>query len=390
LNVAAGRGNFILSKLARGCTNGFAIAIGSVSTFGKALLHWFAKTALARQTTEGILRAQCRRHLADLDRKDAARCQTNLLLGIVHKAQSTRFGREHDLNRVRTPDDFRRLVPVRTAAELAGAIWPDRSPFSPFPARQAAIRTALAFVLHAQPQSRLLSGRLVFLGEDEEALPSLVRPYAVEERADLTAPVTCLAGPADQLLELFEILKGITGKESVAEVWPGLTAVLYDQQLGESMTARLRAEVGSRARLLETAFLSEGIVAVEDPRFGCPRLLTDHGVYFEFVPVSQAGKSQPERFSIGGVEPGVPYDLVLTSPAGLWACRVGRTVVFERRDLPLVRFLEAPSPAPPSVRADAPTVTVPEPPLHRQNGGIPAAPPEKFGHTLWSIPLGRG
>src|SRR5437588_34719 len=84
-------------------------------------------------------RRQARRRLLGLDRAAPGRAQVRALLGLVHRAQTTRFGLDHDFRRIQTPADFQRLVPLRTTAELwqqyglpglpalgelGGAAWP--------------------------------------------------------------------------------------------------------------------------------------------------------------------------------------------------------------------------------------------------------------------------
>ncbi len=70
------------------------------------------------RAAEAAFRAASRRHLARFDRLAPVRCQTRLLLGLIHQAQPTRFGRDHDFRRIRTVADFRRLVPLCTRADL--------------------------------------------------------------------------------------------------------------------------------------------------------------------------------------------------------------------------------------------------------------------------------
>ena len=141
--------------------------------------------------------------------------------------------------------------------------------------------------------------------------------------------------------------------------------------------------------LLETRFLPGGPVAVEDPRHGCPRLFFDHGVYFEFTPAEEANEPAPTRHGLAEVEPGVVYEMVVSTPAGVWACRTGIAVCFERREPPLLRFVEMTFPAPDGrkvfTRPECPTQAP-----HRQIAGIPAGPPERLVHTPWSTPADRG
>ena len=110
-------------------------------------------------------------------------------------------------------------------------------------------------------------------------------------------------------------MRWITGREHVAELWPNLTAVLYTEDRRKTNgRRRLRELLGEKVLLLETCFLPEGPVAVEDPRRGRLSLLFDHGVYIEFTPAAEAGKPDPTRHGLNEVEPGVVYEIAMSSP----------------------------------------------------------------------------
>jgi hypothetical protein len=68
------------------------------------------------------------------------------------------------------------------------------------------------------------------------------------------------------------------------------------------------------------------------------RIVPDHGVFFEFIPIDQLGRDYPVRHTLADVEVGVQYAVVLTSCAGVWSYLVGDTVAFESRNPPLIRF----------------------------------------------------
>jgi hypothetical protein len=337
-----------------------------------------AGTTWARRAAEAAFRAASRRHLARCDKLDAPRCQARTLLGLLHQAQSTPFGRDHDFRRIRTVADYRRLVPLAEAPPVGTPL-----PGPLHAAHRAGWRTTLALVAHALPKVRLFGGSFLLL--DEAAvnhLPRLLRPYT---RTDFWAAdsVTWAAGPAERFVQLFEELRVKTGKD-VRALWPNLSAVLYTAH-SASAVERLRAEVGPGVSLLETVWGPGGPIAVEDPRHGGLRLLPDHGVYFEFVPPHEAGP----RLGLDEIEPGETYELVLTSPAGLWSCRTGRAVCFEGRGLSLLRFAEMPAPVVRPRPAEA-AVTPPAPPPHRRSAGTVAVPPESFVHNPWSALAGRG
>jgi hypothetical protein len=370
------------------------------------------------------LRVRGRRLLTRLDQTDAARAQLRTLLGLLHQARATRFGVAHDFRRIRTAADYRRLVPLTTRARLwrdawdpalphlAGATWPALPSAALRAANAAALRTALALALHARPQARLLAGRTVWLDDDialspepahptprardafgPACLPWELRPHASAD-LDPSAPVTCVGGSAARLLKLFEQARYATGRERVTDVWPTLAVVFYSRRPPDPGAAALRAELGDGVLLLEVGALREGVFAVEDPRYGLPRLLPDHSLYFEFVPAAEAGRPDPPRLGLAEVECGAPYEIALTSPAGVWACRVGVSVQFERRDPFLVRFVPTPAPVPTPneavTRGDEPRPGVTGPASRRRTADTPAAPPESFAHNPWSVPADRG
>jgi hypothetical protein len=422
--------------------NGFELSV-----IWHTIQGWIRASSLVRRAIEAVLAAAGRRHLAQLDQRAPARCQTRILLDLLHQAQTTCFGRDHDFRRIRTVADYRRLVPLSTRAELwrdywrpvyphlEGATWPGRPANGlldandsfrltpPSAALQAAHRHALrtALALAAQGGSSvvagwpapLLSGTLLFLTDEApssrtehailaERLPALIRPFTVVS-ADIEAerfahlPVTGLIGPAERLLALIEAVKQVRGKRWLRDIWPQLSTVLFTRRPSDPPATRLRVEAGEDVLLLEMAGRAEGPLAVEDPRFGLPRLLFDHGVYFEFVPLDRAGEPRCPRYGIEEIELGAPYELAVTSPAGLWACRIGRTVCLERRDPPLLRFVETAitRTVPAEVRRPArrtdlvlSTPSLPEP--HPQSAGSPAARPETSSRSPWSILADRG
>lgn len=425
--------------------------------FWKSLCWRLSESRLVCQLTESVLRARSRRHLTRLDQQAEQRCQTRVLLGLLHQARNTRFGREHDFRRIRTPADFRRLVPVRSLSEfwqnywqpafpnLADVTWPGPSthligpspegPGCPIPltpalraVHLAALRTALALVLQNGVRGRLFSGCLLFADDDVPAplsllanLPAgpplvpvpllrLVNPNTLAEVTPpgittdepwllrtLRQPVTCLAGAPERLLTVLRQARQAGQPGQVHPAWFDLAAVFSTRPIADPVLAEIRSLVGQQVPVLETLFRPEGVLALTDPRHGSLRLLAEHGLYFEFIPALHplAGRSQLERLSLDQVEVGVPYELVVTAPAGLWACRSGLTLVFDRLNPPLFHLVEATRPAfsaalsSPQLHPGLPA-TFPVQAPHRQSGGSPAKLPGMFAHNLWSAPVDRG
>ncbi|MBX9582556.1 MAG: GH3 auxin-responsive promoter family protein [Gemmataceae bacterium] len=240
--------------------------------------------------------------------------------------------------------------------------------------RKAAFTTTALF-RHANPAAKLFTGKFFFLGgstdlrkQDDGSLAgdlsgiaakevyAFLRPYVfppaeltlltdweekVRRFAELSArePITALSGIPAWMLVLFDRLKQVTGKSTVAEVWPGLRLVIHGGTKFDPYRELFRREIGSDAvGFCEVYPCSEGFIATEDPRYNLLRIVPDHDVFFEFVPVDELGKDRPTRHTLADVEVGQQYAVVITSCAGVWAYLVGDTVAFEKRDPPLIRF----------------------------------------------------
>jgi hypothetical protein len=240
--------------------------------------------------------------------------------------------------------------------------------------RKAAFTTTALF-RHAYPSAKLFNGKFFFLGgtaelrkqadgslagdlsgiaatEVYEALrPYMFPPYEValmtnwDEKltrfAELSVrePITAISGVPSWMQRLFHRVKQVTGKATVAEVWPELRMVVHGGAKFDPFRDLFRKELGSDAvKFCEVYPCSEGFIATEDPRYGMLRVVPDHDVFFEFVPVDELAREFPTRHTLATVELGQQYAVVLTSCAGVWAYVVGDTVAFERRDPPLIRF----------------------------------------------------
>jgi hypothetical protein len=236
--------------------------------------------------------------------------------------------------------------------------------------------TTSALFRHTNPGAKLLTGKFFFLGGSTDLRkqpdgslagdlsgiaskesPGLLHPYLfppfdltqmsdwdakVRKFAELSArePITALSGIPAWMYVLFGKLKEVTGKKTVAEAWPDLRLIIHGGTKFDPYRELFRNEIGSDlVKFCEVYPCSEGFIATEDPRYKLLRIVPDHGIFFEFVPVDELGKKEfPTRHTLANVEVGVQYAVVLTSCAGVWSYVVGDTVAFERRDPPLIRF----------------------------------------------------
>ena len=238
-----------------------------------------------------------------------------------------------------------------------------------------AARTMLAYHFRSNPESRLFEGRLFFLGgsaELRQAAPGVsegdlsgivtvelspfFRPYTFPPLEIALEPdwdrklsrlaeqssgerITLVSGVPSWLLMLFQRILEQTGKATIADVWPDLEVVVHGGVKFDPYLESFRSILGSpRIRLLETYACSEGFVAVGDPRTERLRLMFDHGVFYEFVPVTELDAPRPTRHWLGTVERGVNYALIVSTCAGMWGHVLGDTIRFESLDPPLLSF----------------------------------------------------
>jgi len=171
---------------------------------------------------------------------------------------------------------------------------------------------------------------LTFITDWEEKIERLA-PLALQE------DIRFMSGAPGWMTLLFEKLAALKGEGSrMADVFPKLELITHGGVSLNPYRKRFEAMLeGSRAEMREVYPASEGFVAIADrgPQQGL-RLLSDNGLFFEFVPVDQVGRADAARHWLGNVELGVDYAIVLTTCAGLWSYVIGDVVRFVDRAPP--------------------------------------------------------
>ena len=106
------------------------------------------------------------------------------------------------------------------------------------------------------------------------------------------------------LLALFQRLLDLSGKATIAEVWPTLEVVVHGGVKFDPYREAFAEVLGSPTiRLQETYPCSEGFIAFGDPATGLLRLVFDHGLFYEFVPVDEL-ESDPADAALAGQRAG--------------------------------------------------------------------------------------
>ncbi|MEO6327609.1 MAG: GH3 auxin-responsive promoter family protein, partial [Ginsengibacter sp.] len=94
---------------------------------------------------------------------------------------------------------------------------------------------------------------------------------------------------------------------------------------------QLNKLIGGNINYLEIYNASEGFFAAQDmPDEGGMLLFTQHGIFYEFMPVEEYGKTNPLTVGLRDVELHKNYALVITTNGGLWRYLVGDTIQFTK------------------------------------------------------------
>ncbi|MCW3118895.1 MAG: hypothetical protein JWM28_2977 [Chitinophagaceae bacterium] len=141
--------------------------------------------------------------------------------------------------------------------------------------------------------------------------------------------VTSISGVPTWTLVLFKRILEITGKKNMADVWPSLQLYMHGGVSFTPYKEQFQKLIGKDIHYLEMYNASEGFFAAQEiPGDDGMLLFTDHGIFMEFMPVSEYGKSDPETIGLDEVEKGKNYALVISTNGGLWRYLLGDTIQF--------------------------------------------------------------
>jgi hypothetical protein len=148
-------------------------------------------------------------------------------------------------------------------------------------------------------------------------------------RSTLGENVTSISGVPTWTLVLFKRILEITGKSCMAEVWPSLELYLHGGVSFTPYREQFQKIIGKDIHYLEMYNASEGFFAAsEKPGDEGMLLFLDHGIFMEFMPVSEYGKNNPLTIGLMEVELGKNYAPVISTNGGLWRYLLGDTIQF--------------------------------------------------------------
>lgn len=225
---------------------------------------------------------------------------------------------------------------------------------------------AVALYLHSHPESRLFDGRALILGGSHqpnynlpgslvgdlsailiENINPVVNLFRVpkkrvallsdfEEKRDLIARealrknVTNLSGVPSWMMGVITRVLELSGKQYLDEVWPNLEVFFHGGIAFTPYRELYRSLIRNpRMHYMETYNASEGFFGLQsdlaDPAM---LLMLDYGVFYEFIPLEEVGKEQPQVVPLWEVKTNRNYAIVITTSCGLWRYQIGDTVRF--------------------------------------------------------------
>ncbi|HET8809661.1 MAG TPA: GH3 auxin-responsive promoter family protein [Flavobacteriaceae bacterium] len=126
------------------------------------------------------------------------------------------------------------------------------------------------------------------------------------------------------------------GAENIHEIWPNLQVYASGGVAFQPYEKSFRSLMGKPITIIDTYLASEGFLACQTrPGTSAMQLLTDNGIYFEFVPFRQEYinpdgslvEKAPSK-TLAEVETGKEYVLVVSTVSGAWRYLIGDTIEF--------------------------------------------------------------
>ncbi|WP_288444098.1 GH3 auxin-responsive promoter family protein [uncultured Chryseobacterium sp.] len=329
-------------------------------------------------------------------KKNAEKNQEDLLLSLVKTAQKTLFGREHDFENIHSVKEFQDRVPVADYEDLkpyiervkkgqSNILWTETpeyfaktsgttsgSKYIPIskegmPFQIAGAQSALFHYISKKNNADFVNGKMIFLQGSPELeevfgiktgrlsgivahhIPNYLQKNRLpswetnimedwETKVDKIIEetehenMTLISGIPPWLIMYFEKLTEKHGKK-IKQLFPNLQLIVTGGVNYEPYRDKMEDLLGGKVDIVQTFPASEGFFAFQDDytKEGL-LLLTNHGIFYEFVPLEEYGKPGARRLTLKEIELHKDYALILTTNSGLWAYSIGDVVRFISKD----------------------------------------------------------
>ncbi|MDE6651470.1 MAG: GH3 auxin-responsive promoter family protein [Paramuribaculum sp.] len=168
---------------------------------------------------------------------------------------------------------------------------------------------------------RVPSKKVALMADWHQKLPALVKASAFEN-------ITNISGVPSWFLKVINEVLAYTGQDNIHKVWKNLEVFFHGGIAFTPYKSEYEAITDTtRMRYWENYNASEGFFAAQaDPDDQAMLLMTDIGVFYEFIPT---GSPSAEPIPVWEVEAGKKYALIITACNGLWRYPIGDVVKVE-------------------------------------------------------------
>ncbi len=318
--------------------------------------------------------------------------QKKVFKQLITQAKNTQFGKDHRFIKIKTHQDFVKLVPVRdyealkpyidkvvkgeenilwkgkplyfakTSGTTSGAKYIPLTKES-MPTHIQAARNAILCYINETGKADFVTGKMIFLqgspvlsetnGIKTGRLSGIVAHYVpkylqknrlpswetncIEEwetkvnaivEETIRQNMTVISGIPSWVQMYFERLVSKSGKK-VSDLFKNFNLFIYGGVNYEPYRNKFEELIGRKVDSIELFPASEGFFAFQDKQEEKGMLLLlNSGIFYEFIKADEFFNPNPKRFTIGEVKTGVNYVMIISTNAGLWAYNIGDTVMF--------------------------------------------------------------
>ncbi|KAF2328287.1 GH3 auxin-responsive promoter family protein [Flavobacterium nitrogenifigens] len=127
----------------------------------------------------------------------------------------------------------------------------------------------------------------------------------------------------------FERLQQKSGGKKISEIFKNFNLFIYGGVNYEPYRAKFEQMIGKKVDSIELFPASEGFFAYQDSQKEKGMLLLlNSGIFYEFIKADEFFSENPKVYTIGEVQVGVNYVLIISTNAGLWRYNIGDTIQF--------------------------------------------------------------
>lgn len=171
--------------------------------------------------------------------------------------------------------------------------------------------------------ARTPSLETALMGEWESKIERMARETMDEN-------VTSIAGVPTWTVVLLQRILELKKAKNILEVWPNLEVFFHGAVAFGPYRSLFKELIPSdKMHYMETYNASEGFFGIQDqPGSDELLLLLDYGIFYEFIPMEEWDKDNPQVIPLEDIEVDKNYAMVISSNGGLWRYKIGDTVKF--------------------------------------------------------------